>query len=67
MIDYAQAKGMKVQINMSLGYKIKSLDAQYADCWTEYKDKWLAVWRYYLKESPIGKADIFALRPRNQV
>jgi len=67
MIDYAQAKGMKVQINMSLGYKIKSLAAEYADCWTKHKDKWLAVWTYYLNETPIGKADIFSLRPRNQV
>lgn len=67
MIDYAQSKGMKVQINMSLGYKIKSLDPSYADCWTQHKDKWLAIWQYYLKESPIGKADIFAFRPRHQI
>lgn len=67
MIDYAHDKGMKIQIDLAMGYKIKSLESQYADCWSENKDKWLAVWNYYLKESPIGKADIFSLRPRNQV
>lgn len=67
MIDYAQDKGMKVQIDMSLGYQIKPMDVAYADCWTENKDKWKAAWRYYLEKTPIGKADIFSLRPRNQV
>ena len=67
MIDYAHDKGMKVQIDMSMGYKIKSLASEYADCWTENKEKWVEVWNYYLKETPIGKADIYSLRPRNQV
>ena len=67
MIDYAHDKGMKVQIDMSMGYKIKALSSEYADCWTENKEKWLEVWNYYLKETPIGKADIYSLRPRNQV
>ena len=67
MIDYAHVKGMKVQINMGLGYKMKSLPSKYTDCWTKYKDKWLDVWAYYLNETPIGKADIFTLNPRNQV
>ena len=67
MIDYAHDKGMKVQIDMSMGYKIKSLASEYADCWSGNKEKWLEVWNYYLKETPIGKADIYSLRPRNQV
>lgn len=67
MIDYAQDKGVKVQIDMALGYQIKPMDIAYADCWTENKDKWKATWRHYLEKTPIGKADIFSLRPRNQV
>lgn len=67
MIDYAHDKGMQVQIDLSLGYQIKPMDQKYADCWTENKDKWIAAWLYYLQETPIGKGDIFSLRPRNQV
>ncbi|GLR17899.1 hypothetical protein GCM10007940_25140 [Portibacter lacus] len=67
MIDYAQDKGMYVQIDLSLGYKIRSLESKYADCWSQHKAKWLEVWKYYLEETPLGKADIFSLRPRNQV
>ncbi len=67
MINYAQDKGMAVQIDLSLGYQFKSLESQYADCWKDHKEKWIAIWKYYLEETPIGKADIYALRPRNQV
>ncbi|MFK7981878.1 MAG: glycosyl hydrolase 115 family protein [Saprospiraceae bacterium] len=67
MIDYAHDKGMKVQIDMAMGYKIKSLESKYADCWKDNKDKWFDIWNYYLTKTPIGKADIFSLRPRNQV
>lgn len=67
MIDYAHLKGMKVQIDMSMGYQIKSLEESYGGCWTKYKDKWIEVWKYYLNETPIGKADIYTLRPRNQI
>jgi hypothetical protein len=67
MIDYVQAKGMKVQIDLAMGYQPKSLDPAYADCWSQHKDKWKEVWDYYLNETPLGQADIFSLRPRNQV
>jgi hypothetical protein len=67
MIDYIHLKGMAVQIDMGLGYQAKSLESQYADCWKDHKDKWKAVWNYYLKETAFGKADVFSLRPRNQV
>ena len=67
MVDYAQAKGMQVQIAMGLGYKIKPLDPKYSNCWTKHKNKWLDVWKYYLTETPIGKANIFSFRPRNQI
>ena len=67
MIDYAHDMGMMVQIDMSLGYKIKPMLQEYADCWKENKDKWVTAWKYYFEETPLGKADIFSLRPRNQV
>lgn len=67
LINYAHTKGMKVQIDLSLGYKIKPLDSDKADCWSDYKQDWIDTWTYYLKETPFGKADIFSLRPRNQV
>jgi hypothetical protein len=67
MIDYAHDKGMAVQVDLALGYKIKSLESEYADCWKLHKDRWIDAWKYYLEETPIGKADIFSLRPRNQV
>lgn len=67
MIDYAHDKGMQVQIDMALGYQIKPMDGEYADCWTKHKHKWIDTWQYYLTETPIAKANIFSLRPRNQV
>lgn len=67
MIDYAQKKGMKVAIDFALGYQIHPMSADKASCWKEYKEDWLAAWRYYLEKTPLGKTDIFILRPRHQV
>ncbi|MDO5970730.1 glycosyl hydrolase 115 family protein [Flavivirga aquimarina] len=67
MIDYAQEKGMKVQIDFALGYQIKSFSEEKAACWKLYKDDWIAAWKYYLEETPLAKTDIFILRSRNQV
>ncbi|MCB0742440.1 MAG: glycosyl hydrolase 115 family protein [Ignavibacteriae bacterium] len=67
MIDYAHDMGMMVQIDMALGYKIKPMEQEYADCWKDNKQKWIDAWKYYFEETPLGKADIFSLRPRNQV
>jgi hypothetical protein len=67
MIDYAHLKGMKVQIDLSLGYQMRSLSIEESYCWTTYKDKWIEAWKYYFEKTPIGKADIFSLRPRHQV
>lgn len=67
MICYAHDMGMKVQIDMALGYKIKPLDQDEADCWSENKQDWIDTWKYFFEETPISKADIFSLRPRNQV
>ncbi|MGQ1786170.1 MULTISPECIES: glycosyl hydrolase 115 family protein [unclassified Saccharicrinis] len=67
LINYAHDMGMMVQIDLALGYKIKPMDQQKADCWKNHKEKWLDAWRYYFEETPLAKADIFLLRPRNQV
>lgn len=67
MIDYAHSKGMKIQIDFELGYQIHPMDEDKAECWSKYKDDWIAAWKYYLEETPLSKTDIFVLRPRNQV
>ena len=67
MINYAHDMGMMVQIDMALGYKIKPMDQEKADCWEKNKQAWIDTWKYYLEETPIAKTDIFILRPRNQV
>ncbi len=67
MINYAHEMGMMVQIDMSLGYKIKPMAQDKADCWEKNKQDWIDTWKYYFEETPIAKADIFTLRPRNQV
>jgi hypothetical protein len=67
LIDYAHLKGMKIQIDLSPGYEMRSLTDSEALCWTKYKQKWIDTWVYYLTKTPLGKADIFSLRPRNQV
>ncbi|GAA3638274.1 glycosyl hydrolase 115 family protein [Flavivirga jejuensis] len=67
MIDYAHSKGMKIQIDFELGYQIHPMDEDKAECWSTYKEDWIAAWKYYLEETPLKKTDIFVLRPRNQV
>jgi hypothetical protein len=67
LINYAHDMGMKVEIDLLLGYKIKPMSQDKADCWENNKDEWIATWKYYFEKTPIGKADIFSLRPRNQV
>lgn len=68
MIRYAHQMGMKVQIDMSLGYRFYPWITQSEDsCWSKYKDKWVAAWKYYMTKTPIGKCEIFSFRPRNQI
>ena len=67
MMDYAHAKGMKIQVDFALSYQLKPLDEDKASCWKEYKEDWMDSWRYYFEETPLAKTDIFILRPRNQV
>ncbi len=67
MIDYAKQKGMHIQIDMMMGRPFKSITMEESNCWREHKQKWIDTWTYYLTETPIKDADIFTLRPRNQV
>lgn len=67
LINYAHEMGMLVEIDLSLGYKIRPMAQEKADCWSKNKKEWIATWKYYFEETPIRKADIFSLRPRNQV
>lgn len=67
MIDYAHSKGMMIQIDFELGYQIHPMDEAKAECWSNYKQNWIAAWKYYLEQTPLKKTDIFVLRPRNQV
>lgn len=67
MIDYAHLKGIKIQIAMGLGYQLRRITDEQARCWTRYKKDWIDTWIYYLTQTPLGKADIYSLRPRNQV
>ncbi len=67
LITYAQDMGMMVEIDFSLGYHIHPMNQDKADCWTEHKEEWLKTWRYYFEHTPLRKADIISLRPRNQV
>ena len=67
MIDYVHEKGMYVQIDMMMGRQLLTLSQEASECWTDYKQEWLDTWRTYLTDTPVKKADIFALRPRHQV
>lgn len=67
MMDYVHDKGMMIQIDMMQGRQLRTLSEEASTCWRDNKDEWIDGWRYYLSETPIGKVDIFALRPRNQV
>lgn len=67
MMAYAHLKGMKIQVDLSLGYHMRSITDAEALCWSQYKDKWIDTWIYYLTKTPLGKADIYSMRPRNQV
>jgi hypothetical protein len=67
MIDYIHDKGMLLQVDMMMGRQLGSLPETESNCWSEHQQSWKDLWLYYLKETPIGRADIFSLRPRHQV
>jgi hypothetical protein len=67
LIDYAHSKGMMIQIPMYLAWEFKHITEEQANCWTQHKQAWIDTWTYYVKETPLGKADIFLDRPRSQL
>jgi hypothetical protein len=66
IIEYAHERGVMIQVSFYLGWKFKVISDKASLNWAKYKHEWLDVWRYYLKETPIGKCDIFLNRPRDQ-
>ena len=66
VIDYAHSKGMMVQVPMYLGWEFKHLEMDEV-CLTQFHDKWMEIYEYYLAETPIGKADLFLQRPRHPI
>jgi hypothetical protein len=67
VIDYAHARGVRAQIPMYLAWEFRQLTEEQAVCWTQHKQAWIDLWRHYLTETPLGKADLFLDRPRSQL
>jgi hypothetical protein len=67
VIDLAHARGMLIQIPMYLAWEFRHLGEDEAVCWSQHQEKWKALWRYYLQETPLGKGDLFLDRPRSQL
>lgn len=67
MLEYAQAKGMQVIVDLSLGSKLRRITQEESDCWSDHKQSWIDAWRYLLEETPVGMADHYSLRPRHQI
>ncbi len=67
LIDYAHSKGVMIQIPMYLAWEFRHITEEQANCWTHHKQAWIDTWTYYLKETPLGKGDIFLDRPRSQL
>ncbi len=66
IIDYAREKGMLIQVSFSLGWHFKTISDEASYDWTHHREEWIETWCYYLKETPIGRADIFLNQPRHQ-
>ncbi len=65
IIDLIHDEGMLVQIPMYLAWGFNPID-ETADCWSNHSDQWIQKWTEYV-HSPLGKADIFSLRPRSPI
>ncbi len=66
VIDYAHSKGMLVQIPMHLGWEFMHLEMDEV-CITSHFDRWMEIYSYYLRETPLGKGDLFLARPRHPI
>ncbi|MBN2851164.1 MAG: glycosyl hydrolase 115 family protein [Clostridia bacterium] len=65
LIDIIHEEGMLVQIPMYLGWAFHPLNEQH-ECWFTHKETWIDTWKYYM-DSPLGKGDLFLLRPRSPI
>lgn len=63
VFDALHERGMRVQVWMQAWefYRLKRSEAH----WKGNEQKWIEMWRYFLKETPFGKADYFMLWPRD--
>lgn len=66
VIDYAHSKGLLVQIPMYLGWEFMHLEMDEV-CITSHFDRWMEIYSYYLRETPLGKGDLFLARPRHPI
>lgn len=65
IINIIHEEGMLVQIPMYLAWGFDPI-GENAECWHQHGDLWREKWRKYM-ESPLGKGDIFLLRPRSPI
>ncbi|MCK5129062.1 MAG: glycosyl hydrolase 115 family protein, partial [Clostridiales bacterium] len=65
IIDIVHEEGLLVQIPMYLGWAFNPLNEQH-ECWFEHKQTWIDRWNDYM-QGPLGKCDLFLLRPRSPI
>jgi len=65
IIDLIHEEGLKVQIPMYLAWAFNRLNEKH-ECWYEHKEIWIKTWKQYM-QSPLGKCDIYSLRPRSPI
>ncbi|MCK5811394.1 MAG: hypothetical protein KAG94_00720 [Clostridiales bacterium] len=65
IIDIIHEEGLKVQIPMYLAWAFNHLNEQH-ECWYTHKETWIETWKSYL-DGPLGKGDLFLLRPRSPI
>ncbi|MCK5739533.1 hypothetical protein KAH55_10140 [bacterium] len=64
LIDYIHGKGMLVQIPLYLGWEFYHLPYEKVAL-SKHHDDWMKVYEHYLKNTPLGKGDLFLQRPRD--
>lgn len=65
LIDMIHEEGLMVQIPMYLAWAFDPIE-EGNTCYSQHKGEWKEKWQEYLK-SPLGKCDIFLLRPRSPI
>lgn len=65
IIDLIHSENMLVQIPMYLAWAFNPIGED-AECYVKNKELWIRKWEEYM-DSPLGKGDIFLLRPRSVI